>query len=137
MTADAIVSFDPALRSELGYRHKRGGQLTSKMRFQSAQLAAYLTDGLWLRNAEQSNGMAGRLRDGLQSAPGVEVHGSAGANILFCTFPPALSAALKARGFDFYGDRWEPGVVRLVTSFAHTADDVDALLSAVREASEG
>ncbi|WP_185149703.1 hypothetical protein [Streptomyces sp. Ag109_O5-1] len=32
----------------------------------------------------------------------------------------------------FYHDRWEPGVVRLVTSFATTADGVDGLVDAVR-----
>lgn len=132
MTADAIVSFDPALRTPLGYRHKRGGQLTSKMRFQTAQLAAYLEGDLWLRNARHANEMAARLRDGLAALPGVDVHGEPGANILFCTFPGALSASLKARGFAFYDDRWEPGVVRLVTSFAHTADDVDLFLEAAR-----
>ena len=33
------------------YRTKRAGHVTSKMRFQSAQLIAYLSDGLWLRTA--------------------------------------------------------------------------------------
>ena len=91
MTADAIVSFDPTLATELAYRHKRGGQLTSKMRFQTAQLDAYLTDDLWLRNARQANAMAIRLRDGLAGVPDVTVHGDLNANILFCHFPPELS----------------------------------------------
>lgn len=133
MTADAIVSFDPALATELAYRHKRGGQLTSKMRFQTAQLAVYLRDDLWLRNARHANDMAARLRDGLASIPGVSILGDATANILFCTFPPELSTALHERGFAFYDGRWEPGVIRLVTSFAHSADDIDAFLAAVHE----
>jgi threonine aldolase len=133
MTADAVVSFDPSLATELGFRHKRGGQLTSKMRFQTAQLDAYLTDDLWLRNARTANEMALRLRDGLRQLPAIEVLGDQEANILFCTFPPSLSAALHDRGFGFYDDRWEPGVVRIVVSFAHEAADVDAFLAAVRE----
>jgi threonine aldolase len=136
MTADAIVSFDPALATELAYRHKRGGQLTSKMRFQTAQLDAYLTDGLWLRNARQANAMARRLADGLASA-GVTVLGDPNANVLFCQFTSELSDGLKDRGFGFYGDRWEPGVVRLVVSFAHQEADIDDLLSAVRELTSG
>lgn len=128
MTADAIISFDPNLRTELAYRHKRGGQLTSKMRFQTAQLAAYLADDLWLRNSRQANGMADRLRSGLTTLPGVRVLGATGANILFCSFPPLLSQALKAEGFTFYDDRWAPGIVRMVTSFAHQETDVDAFL---------
>jgi threonine aldolase len=135
MTADAIVSFDPALRTELGFRHKRGGQLTSKMRYQTAQLGAYLADDLWLRNARQANAMAARLAAGLTAAPGVEVLGEVRANILFCHFAPALSAALQDRGYAFYDRRWAPGVVRLVTSFAHREADIDSFLDAVRAAS--
>ncbi|MGO3884755.1 MAG: threonine aldolase family protein [Mycetocola sp.] len=135
MTADAIVSFDPSLATELAYRHKRGGQLTSKMRFQTAQLAAYLRNDLWLDNARKANGMAARLRDGLSAVPGITILGEARSNILFCRFPITLSAALHDQGFEFHDGRWEPGVVRLVTSFAHESADIDAFLSAVREAS--
>jgi threonine aldolase len=131
MTADAIVSFDPALASELGYRHKRGGQLTSKMRFQAAQLDAYLTDDLWLRNAGQANAMARRLRDALAGVPGVSVLSDPTANILFCRFPPELSAALHADGYEFYDDRWEPGTVRLVVSYAHQHSDIDDFVGAI------
>ena len=133
MTADAVVSFDPSLATELGFRHKRGGQLTSKMRFQTAQLDAYLTDDLWLRNARTANALAARLREGLRELPEVEVLGEQEANILFCTFPPALSAALQERGFGFYDNRWESGVVRIVVSFAHQEADIDAFLAAVKE----
>jgi threonine aldolase len=31
----------------------------------------------------------------------------------------------------FYHDLWEPGVVRFVTSFSHSAADVDELVAAV------
>jgi threonine aldolase len=62
MTAYAIVSFDPALATELAYRHKRGGQLTSKMRFQTAQLDAYLSDDLWLNNALHANQMLSSVK---------------------------------------------------------------------------
>ncbi|MFE9767921.1 hypothetical protein ACFYPC_25940 [Streptomyces sp. NPDC005808] len=32
----------------------------------------------------------------------------------------------------FYHDRWEPGIVRFVTAFSHSTDDIDQLLDAVR-----
>ena len=131
MTADAIVSFDPDLATEIAYRHKRGGQLTSKMRFQMAQLAAYMDDDLWLRNARQANGLATRLREGLRTYSSIEVLGEAEASILFCRFPATLTTALHDNGFTFYDDRWDAGVVRLVTSFAHTSDDVEAFLAAI------
>ncbi|MFF8606277.1 threonine aldolase family protein [Streptomyces sp. NPDC015346] len=132
MTADAIVSFDPVLATELAFRTKRAGQLSSKMRFHTAQLAAYLTDGLWLRNARQANTMAARLGDGLKAVPGTELLGSPQANIVFCRLPPQATAGLLAEGYTFYHDRWAPGIVRFVTSFAHTPEDIDQLLDAVR-----
>ncbi|TQO19458.1 L-threonine aldolase [Rhodoglobus vestalii] len=133
LTADAIVSFDPTLATELSFRHKRGGQLTSKMRFQTAQLDAYLTDDLWLENARQANAMAARLRAGIVDVAGVTVTNEPGSNILFAIFPDELSDALHDRGFGFYTDRWGPGIVRIVVSFVHQAVDIDEFVAAIRE----
>lgn len=132
MTADVIVSFDPALATELAFRVKRAGQLASKMRFHTAQIDAYLTDGLWLQNARQANEMAARLGDGLKAIPGTGLLAAPQANILFCHLPRHVTEGLLAEGYAFYHDRWDPGTVRFVTSFSHTADDIDQLLDAVR-----
>jgi len=132
MTVDAVISFDPDLKMELSYRHKRSGQLSSKMRFQTAQLSAYLKDDFWLQNARQANTMAERLREGLRKIPGAEILGSAPANLFFCRLPQNILNGLLDQGFGFYHGRWEPGVIRLVTSFAHTERDVDAFLEAAQ-----
>jgi threonine aldolase len=132
MTADAIVSFDPALATEIAFRAKRAGQLASKMRFHTAQLDAYLTDGLWLHNAHQANTMAARLGDGLKAVPGTELLSSPQANILFCRLPQQTTEGLLTEGYTFHHDRWAPGIVRLVTSFSHTPEDIDQFLDAVR-----
>lgn len=132
MTADAVVVFDRALSRELAFRHKRAGQLTSKMRFQSAQLVGYLEGDLWLRNARHANAMAARLADGLATCEGVELAAPAASNILFVRFPLETISRLHAAGFAFYADRWEPGVARLVTSFGTTEQEVDALVAACR-----
>ena len=87
MTADAIVSFDPARRPSSPTVTSAAGRPTSKTRFQTAQLDAYLSDDLWLNNALHANHMAARLRQGLATAPGVSVLGDATANTLFCRFP--------------------------------------------------
>jgi threonine aldolase len=55
------------------------------------------------------------------------------ANILFCKLDSAIIEALLKAGFGFYHDRWGPNIVRFVTSFATTAEDVDHLLSQVRQ----
>ncbi|BBC30116.1 L-threonine aldolase [Streptomyces graminofaciens] len=131
MTADAIVVFDRSLTPELSFRAKRAGQLAAKMRFQAAQLDAYLTDDLWLRNASHANAMAARLQEGLKAIPEVGLLGATDVNILFCRLPQQVTEGLLADGYAFYHDRWEPGVVRFVTSFATTPEDVDDLLRAV------
>jgi threonine aldolase len=46
LSAEAIVCFSDAPADELVYRTKRSGHVTSKMRYQSAQLLAYLSDDL-------------------------------------------------------------------------------------------
>jgi threonine aldolase len=76
--------------------------------------------------------MAARLCDGLAGVAGVEILGDLEANILFCSFPAELSAALHERGYAFYDNRWEPGTIRLVTSFAHQAADIDDFLGAIQ-----
>lgn len=130
--AEAIVLFNPERARELAFRRKRGGHLFSKMRLLSAQMEAYLQDDLWLKNARQANAMAARLAAGMQDLPGVTLQGPADANILFCQLPAHAISGLLDQGFRFYHDRWGQGVVRLVTSFATQAQDVDHFLAALR-----
>ena len=129
---DAVVLFKKDLASELAFRRKRAGQLNSKMRFLAAQVEAYLDNDLWLRNARQANAMAKALWEGLELIPGIELDHAPQANILFCRMSAKIIDGLLAHGFRFYYDRWEPGVVRLVTSFTTEQADVDDLLAVVR-----
>lgn len=135
--AEAIVLFDSSLATEMGYRRKRAGHLFSKMRFLSAQIDAYLADDLWLRNARQANAAAQRLARGLAGVSGVEVLGATEANIVFCRLPAVVIDSLLQAGFGFYHGRWEQNVVRLVTSFSTTFEDVDHLLAQVRRFADG
>ncbi|WP_256586004.1 MULTISPECIES: low specificity L-threonine aldolase [unclassified Pseudomonas] len=136
LAAEAIVLFNTSHATEMSYRRKRAGHLSSKMRFLSAQIDAYLNDDLWLRNARKANAAAQRLAQGLDGLAGVEVLGGTEANILFCRLDSAMIDALLKAGFGFYHDRWGPNVVRFVTSFATTAEDVDHLLNQVRLAAD-
>jgi len=117
---------------DLSFRTKRAGQLAAKMRFAAAQLDAYLADDLWLRNARHANAMTARLEGGLKSIPGTRFAGQPEANILFCRLSQQVIDGLLDQGYGFYHGRWEPGVVRFVTSFATTTHDVDELVHAVR-----
>ena len=101
------------------------------MRFLSAQLEAYVADGLWLGLAAAANAAALRLADGLAAIPGVTLAAPSEANLVFAEIPDAVAAGLAADGFSFA--QWRGGnLTRLVASFATTAADVDALLAAAR-----
>jgi len=131
MSTDAIVSFDEKASAELVYRVKRAGHVASKMRFQSAQLSAYLTDGLWLRLARNANEAMAKLATGLVDL-GVETVNAAEVNMLFVRVSDAVAESLTDAGLLFY--RLGPGLARFVTSFQTTAADVDAVLAAVAKA---
>ncbi len=126
LSTEAIVSFDDQAADQLVYRTKRSGHVTSKMRFQSAQLSAYLENDLWLRLAANSNAMMARLADGLQRL-GVSLLNRPDVNIVFAEISDEAAARLEAAGLLFY--RIRPGVIRLVTSWQTTSDDVDSALA--------
>ena len=140
LAAEAIVLFDTARAAELAFRHKRAGQLLSKMRFVSAQLAAYIEDGLWLRLAERANRRADRLAAGLKTVPGAVLAAPAEANEIFVTLPAAVIEGLAAAGVLFY--RWpetDPAAttIRLVTRHDTQDAEVDTLIETARRLAAG
>ena len=129
LMAEAIVVFKPALAETLLFRRKRAGHLISKMRFVSAQLNAYLSGGLMMRNAHAANNAAKRLADGLTQFDGVRLVMPVEANAVFAVLPDHLAKGLADRGHAFYpwgapADR----VYRFVTAFDTTQEQVDSFL---------
>ena len=98
-SAEAIVAFDDRVADELVYRAKRSGHVTSKMRFQSAQVAAYLDNGLWLRLAAGANQRMAELVTELQSLEsyGVRFRERVDVNIAFLDLPAPVIDATAAR----------------------------------------
>ena len=131
LAAEAVLFFAPARAADFGFRRKRGGHLFSKMRFLSAQLDAYLADGLWLRLAAHANRMAARLSAGLAALPGARLRHPTEANEVFVELPESAIAALSAAGIGFY--RWggtASACLRLVTAFDTREADVDVAIAA-------
>jgi threonine aldolase len=142
LAAEAIIFFDPARRAGMQDRRKRGGHLVSKHRFISAQFEAYLSDDLWLRLARQANTMADRLAEGLAGA-GLAPVWPVEANEVFAALPLDTLARLTSAGASFYP--WttdsipsdtatfrDRQLIRLVTSFATTREEVDRFIATVR-----
>jgi len=139
--ADAVVFFDPAMARDFERRRKRAGHLMSKLRFVSAQLTAYLHNGLWLENARHANAMAARMAQGLKRVAGAQLLHPVEANELFLALPEETVRGLESQGFYFY--RWplraaESGVtIRLVTCFATSSADVDEFIAAAAAINRG
>lgn len=133
MAAEAVIFFNRELAETFSYRRKRSGHLFSKMRFLSAQLEAYITDNLWLRNAAHANQMAAKLAAGLASLPGVQLCYPVEANEVFIQMPQAVVKGLFDDGFQFYPWEEEPSTIaRLVTAFNTKEEDITAIMEAAK-----
>lgn len=133
MAAEAVIFFNQSLAETFSYRRKRSGHLFSKMRFLSAQLEAYITDQLWLKNADHANKMAARLAVGLSKLPETRLCCPVEANEIFIQLPEPAITGLVAAGFQFY--RWEgehSTTLRLVTAFNTREEDVTAFIEAAQ-----
>ncbi|WP_298885259.1 beta-eliminating lyase-related protein [uncultured Bradyrhizobium sp.] len=135
MSADAIVVFDQDLVESLSYRLRRAGLTWSKMRYLSAQLLAYVEDGLYLRLATKANAVAARLGAGLAALPDVRLVAPVEANLVFASLPVPAITRLAATGLAFA--RRGQDIVRLVTRFDSTEQEADEVIALVREAIAG
>ncbi len=138
---EAVVIFDPDKAWEFELRRKRGGHLFSKHRFLSAQIEAYLADGLWMQLARHANAMGQRLARGLAETPGASLLFPADANMVFATWARAGHRRAQSGGGHYYfwpadgsldGPAEEPLSARLVSSWCTTEADVDGLLALIR-----
>lgn len=135
LAAEALIFFTPGLAEATEFRRKRGGHLISKSRVISAQLNAYLADGLWLRMATHANRMAQKLSMGLGALAGVQINHPVDANVIFASVPALILDGLTEDGFGFY--RWADTEIRLVTSFDTPQSGIDQFLtSAARHATK-
>jgi threonine aldolase len=137
---EAVILFDPSHAWEFELRRKRGAHLFSKHRYLAAQMAAYLTDDLWLELAGNANGAAARLLRSLRQRPDIRIHGDPRANMIFADWSRAAHRRLHAAGARYY--LWDgvldgPGdehlTARLVTDWSATDEDTEAFVAALAE----
>ncbi|WP_327086205.1 low specificity L-threonine aldolase [Nonomuraea sp. NBC_01738] len=129
---EAVVVLNPEAASGVDYIRKTFMQLSSKMRFVSAQFEALLGGDLWLRNARQANAMGRRLAEAVSDIPGVVVPRPVEANAVFAILPAEVTERLQKR-FRFYTWNEATGEVRWMCAFDTTEADVDAFAAAVAE----
>ena len=134
MLGEAIVVLNPAASDGLIYSRKFNMQLSSKMRFVSAQLIALLEGDLWLRNAQHANAMAQRLRGEIDagiaddSITGVAFTQPTQSNGVFATLPDGVADRLREK-FRFYDWDAARNEVRWMCGFDTQEEDVDAFVA--------
>ena len=131
LTAEAVVFFKPELVGNFPYLHKRSGQLLSKMRFVSAQLEAYISNDVWLRNARNANNMAKLLSEGLAKFTDIKLTYTTQSNEVFVHLPSSTINLLNAKGYNVSEDELDGKSVRFVTAWNTISDDIDKLISTI------
>ena len=134
IAAEAIIFFKPELVGNLPFLLKRSGHLLSKMRFVSAQLDAYISNEVWLRNAKHANKMGKKLSEGLSLNPNIELTYPTQANEVFAKFPRSIIEHLNSEGYKMNEDELDGKAVRLVAAWNTESSDVDKLLKTISEA---
>jgi threonine aldolase len=135
---EAIVVLDPTRSEGLLYLRKLNMQLTSKMRFLSAQLLALLTDELHLRSAAHSNAMATRLRSSLEASidagtiTGLGFSQPTQANAVFAVLDNDAADRIREKVRFYDWDR-AAGEVRWMCAYDTTEADVDAFVAAITD----
>lgn len=130
LMGESCVILNPALDVDMKYRRKQMTQLCSKMRFIAAQFEAYLTTGLWRRNAEHSNRMAQLLHEEVKKL-GVRVMYDVTVNSVFVQLPAEVWHALQKEYF-FYDWDEAQNVVRWMCSFDTTEEDIRSFVAALK-----
>lgn len=133
MMGESVVILNPVFQDKAKFIRKQSAQLASKMRYLAVQFTAYLSDNLWLKNAEQANNMAIKLSEGIIKFPGISFTQKIESNALFMTMPRDIIDKLLEKWF-FYFWNENNNEIRLVTSFDTTIEDVDDFLKSLEEA---
>jgi len=127
MMAEVIVFFNQNLTTDFDFRHKRAGQLMSKMRFMACQWLALLENNLWINNALQANNRAKKLADIFQKYQ-FTLPWPVESNAVFVSLPKNIADALIADNIQFYD--WHSDIsplYRFVTSCFTTEADLQSL----------
>ena len=133
IAAEAIIFFKPELVGNISFLMKRAGHLLSKMRFVSAQLDAYISNDVWLKNAKQANKMGKKLSDGLVKHNSIKLAYPTQANEVFAKFPREMIKHLNSLGYKMNEDELDGQAVRLVAAWNTLNSDVESFLESINQ----
>ena len=132
LAAEAIIFFKPELVGNLPFLMKRAGHLLSKMSFVSAQLDAYISNDVWLKNAKHANAMGKKLSEGLNRHKEIKLAYQTDANEIFVKIPEKIIKHLNSEGYTIKDDEWDGKAVRLVTAWNTNLKDIETFLNIIK-----
>jgi len=132
MYGEAVVFFNKDLSKNFEYIRKQGMQLSSKMRFISAQFDAFLSNNLWLKNAMHSNKMAQLLYKQIKNIPKIEITQKVETNAIFAIIQKKYITPLQKEYFFYIFDELK-SEVRWMCSFDTTVKDVKKFSTTIKK----
>ena len=132
---EALVIMNPAIQRDFRYNIKQHGAMLAKGRLLGLQFLRLFTDNLYLEISKGAVEKAMQIKAVLEEC-GVEFFFKGSTNQLFPIFSTEILNRIEER---FKLDYWRPGekegthCVRICTSWATRQENVDALISYLRE----
>ena len=133
LAAEAIIFFNKDLVGDIAFLMKRAGHLLSKMSFVSAQLNAYISNDVWLKNARHANEMGKKISEGLNQHSEINLTYPTEANEVFAKFPKQIIEYLNSKGYQMNEEELNGKSVRLVAAWNTSQSDVDELLETIKK----
>lgn len=132
LAAEAVIILSPKHAYAMKFVRKTAMQLSSKMRFMSAQLIAIFGTDLYVRNGNHANAMAAKLYNDVKDIPGITIPNPPQANAVFPILPADVTERLQEQ-FRFYVWDHLTGQVRWMCSWDTTEADIDAFVAAIKK----
>ncbi|HAX92890.1 MAG TPA: threonine aldolase, partial [Bacteroidales bacterium] len=132
MYGEAVCFLKPGLSPDFKYIRKQGMQLSSKMRYISAQYIAYFRDDLWKGNASHANAMAQILAQKINGIPGIRITRQVQSNGVFAVIPHDVAETLM-KSYFFYSWDELTSEYRLMTSWDTMAEDIEDFVRKLKE----
>jgi threonine aldolase len=130
---EAIVIINEELKQEFRYSIKHYGGLYAKGYILGIEFLTLFEDNLFIKIAEEQNKHAEHLQKELKKL-GVEMLINSSTNQIFPIFKKEVVEKLKEHIlFDIWEERVDDTVIRLVTNFKTTKDDIDKVLDIIGE----
>lgn len=131
MVGELVVCFNPEIADEMKFHRKQLMQLSSKMRYISAQFCTFFEDNLWISNAEHANEMAKMLAKKLAGFSEVKITAKPEVNAVFAILPKKVIPQLQ-KEYPFYTWNEAKSEVRWMCSFDTTEKDIDLFVKKIK-----